>query len=274
MSPDDEDLGNEDLAVTVSDDGAVIRATLDRPEMRNAINENVLDGLHEALDAADAGEARVVVIRGGGGTFCSGGDTSEMARLIDASTQEYREYLSGISDLMAAMRDTDALTVAAIEGYCLAGGMGVASAADLVVAADDATFGTPEKEIGLFPMQVMAPIMRTVHEKRGMDMLFTGEKFDADEAQRLGLVSRLFDADGFDDDLDDYVDLLVNSSPTMISMGKEAYYAHSDMSFDEQLGYLKEMFSLLAMSDDTRDGMEAQMMDQAPEWKIRADEDD
>ncbi len=267
---DGDELSNEDFDATVSDDGAVIRATLDRPDKGNSINQNILEGLNATLDAADESElVRLVVVRGADGKFCSGGDLSEMSRLINASTQEYRDYLSGISDVMGKMRKTDALTLAAVEGYCLAGGMGIATASDFIVSADDATFGTPEKESGLFPMQVMAPIMRTVNEKKGMWMLFTGEKIDAEEAEDIGLLSQTFDADSFDEELNDAVDKLVNSSPTMISMGKEAYYSHLDMEFDDQLDYLKEMFSLLAMSDDTRDGMEARMMQQDPDWKIR-----
>lgn len=267
---DGDELSNEDFDATVSDDGAVVRATLDRPDKGNSINENILEGLNATLDAADESElVRLVVVRGADGKFCSGGDLSEMSRLINASTQEYRDYLSGISEVMGKMRKTDALTVAAVEGYCLAGGMGIATASDFIVSADDATFGTPEKESGLFPMQVMAPIMRTVNEKKGMWMLFTGEKIDAEEAEDIGLISKTLDADSFEEELDDSVDKLVNSSPTMISMGKEAYYSHLDMEFDDQLDYLKEMFSLLAMSDDTRDGMEARMMQQDPDWKIR-----
>jgi len=269
MTLDEEDLSNEDFDVTVSDDEAVIHATIDRPDKANTINENVTEGLHASLDAADESDARVYVLRGADGKFCAGGDLSEMSRLINASPQEYREYLPSISHVMSKMRQTDALTVAAVEGYCRGGGMGLATASDFVVAADDATFGTPEKESGLFPMQVMAPIMRTVHEKKGLLMLFTGESLDAEEAEDIGMVSQVNDADSFDEELDELVDELVNSSPTMISMGKEAYYSHLDMNFEEQLDYLKEMFSLLAMSEDTHDGMEANMMDQDPDWKIR-----
>ena len=269
MTLDEEELSNEDFTVEVSDDGAVVRATIDRPDKGNSMNQNVMDGLEASLDAADESDARAYVLRGADGKFCSGGDLSEMSRLINASPQEYRDYLSGISNVMGKMRQADALTVAAVEGYCLAGGMGLLSSSDIVVAADDAAFGTPEKDSGLFPMQVMAPIMRTVSEKKGMWMMFTGEKIDAQEAERIGLLSQTYDADSFDEELDELVDTLVNSSPTMISMGKEAYYSHADMDFDEQLAYLKEMFSLLAMSDDTHDGMEAQMMQQDPDWKIR-----
>ncbi|MDY7082065.1 MAG: enoyl-CoA hydratase/isomerase family protein [Halobacteria archaeon] len=267
-----DELSNEDFDVGVSDDEFVIRATIDRADKRNALNENVMQGINNVLDTADDSEVRVVVIRGAGGTFCSGGDLTEMARLIDASPQEYREYLSSISTLMAKMRRTDALVVAAVEGYCLAGGMGIATASDFVVAADDATFGTPEKDIGLFPMQVMAPIMRAVHEKKGLKMLFTGEKFGADEAEKIGLITDAVPADDFDDELDSFVNNLVNSSPTMISMGKEAYYHQAEMSFDDSLSYLKEMFSLLVMSDDTEEGINAKMMGENPDWKARSGE--
>jgi enoyl-CoA hydratase/carnithine racemase len=272
MSPDAQEVSNEDFAVSVSDDGAVVRATIDRPDKGNSMNENVIVGLNDALDAADADEGvRVVVLRGADGKFCSGGDLSEMSQLVNASAQEYREHMSSISEVMSKMRNTDALVVVAVEGYCLAGGMGLATSADLVVAADDATFGTPEMESGLFPMQVMAPIMRTVHEKKGLWMLFTGEKIGAQEAERIGLLTRTYDADSFDDELDELVDTLVNSSPTAISMGKEAYYSHLDKDFEDQLAYLKEMFALLTMSDDTLEGMEARMpgVDKEPDWKLR-----
>ena len=270
MSLDAQELSNEDFAVSASENGAVLRATLNRPDKGNSMNENVMVGLNAVLDAADSeDDVRLVVLRGADGKFCSGGDLSEMSQLIDASAQEYREHMSSISEVMGKMRDTDALVVVAVEGYCLAGGMGIAASADFVVATDDATFGTPEMDSGLFPMQVMAPIMRAVGEKKGMWMLFTGEKIGAKEAERIGLLSQVYDTDSFDDELDALVDTLVNSSPTAISMGKEAYYSHLDMEFDDQLAYLKEMFALLTMSDDTREGMEARMMDNDPDWKIR-----
>ncbi|MFB6284690.1 MAG: enoyl-CoA hydratase/isomerase family protein [Halobacteria archaeon] len=269
MTPTPEDLSNEDFDVKISDDDLVIHATLDRPDQKNAMNENIMVGLNDVLDAADESEARLVVIRGAGGTFCSGGDLSEMSKLINAETQEYREYLSSISNIMSKLRDTDALTLAVIEGYCLAGGMGVATSCDLVVADEEATFGTPEKDSGLFPMQVLAPIMRSVHQKKGMWMMFTGDKFGAEKADDIGLLSDVYGSEEFEDEVQDLIDDLVNASPTGISMGKEAYYSQEDMAFDDSLDYLKEMFSLLVMSEDTKEGLESMMMQQDPDWKKR-----
>jgi len=121
MPLDEDELSNEDFDVSVSEDGAVVHAKIDRPDKGNSMNQNVMDGLKNSLDAADGSDARAYVLRGADGKFCSGGDLSEMSRLIDASPQEYREYLSGISEVMGKMRETDALTVVAVEGYCLAG---------------------------------------------------------------------------------------------------------------------------------------------------------
>mgnify|MGYP006282270763 CR=1 FL=1 len=266
MSLDADALSNEDLDVSVSDDELVIRAVIDRADQRNALNRPVIEGLIDVLDAADAGSTRVVVIRGAGGTFSSGGDMAEMP--IGGSAQDYREGFSGLTALIRRLQATSALTVAAVEGYCLAGGLGLAAACEFVVADADAEFGTPEVTVGLFPAQAMAPIMRTVHEKRGLKLLFTGDRVDAVEAHEMGLVTELVE-DGFEAALDDFVETLAANSPVMIEMGKEAYYAQRDMSFERALSYLKEVIALLAMSEDTEEGIEAFLMDRDPEWRGR-----
>jgi len=260
-------LSNEDLEVTVSDDGLVARATIDRPDKRNALNEAVFRGLFDTLEAVDGSDVRVLVVAGAGGTFCSGGDLAEMP--IGQGAQAYREGFSGLSRLIGRMQDTSALTVAAVEGYCLAGGLGLAAACEFVVADREAEFGTPEVEVGLFPAQAMAPIMRTVHEKRGLELLFTGEHVDAAEAHEMGLVTRLADAGDLEAELDAFVDELANNSPVMIEMGKEAYYEQREMDFDRALAYLREVIALVAMSEDTEEGINAFLTDRDPEWRGR-----
>ncbi|MFB6164784.1 MAG: enoyl-CoA hydratase/isomerase family protein [Haloarculaceae archaeon] len=262
-------LSNEDLDVTVSDDGLVVRATIDRPDQRNALKEAVTLGLLDVVQAVDEGDARVLVIRGAGGTFCAGGDLKSMAETFGAGPQAYREQFSGLATLIEEMRDASALTVAAVEGYCLAGGLGLAAACEFVVARDDATFGLPEVDIGLFPAQAMAPIMRAADQKAGLKLLFTGELIDADEAADMGLVTDLAPEVGFEESLDDLVDTLANNSPILVEMGKESYYNQRDMSFGEALSYLGEVISLIAMSDETEEGINAFLMDEEPDWKVR-----
>lgn len=261
--------GNADLDMTESDDELVIRATIDRPEERNAMNENVIQGLLDVLQFADDGPARVVVIRGAGGTFCSGGDLKSMASSIGQGSQAYREGFSGLSNLMEQMVETGALVVAAVEGYCLAGGMGLAGACDIILASEEATFGTPEVDIGLFPAQALVPIMRTVTEKQGLKLLFTGEHIDAQTAHEIGFTTDVVPEDDFETELDDLVDDLASSSPVMIEMGKEAYYTQRDMGFGEALSYMREMIALIAMSEDTEEGINAFLMDEEPDWSGR-----
>jgi enoyl-CoA hydratase/carnithine racemase len=261
--------GNADLDVRESDDELVVRATIDRPDERNALNENVMQGLLDVLAAADSGPTRVVVIRGAGGTFCSGGDLKSMAANFGEGPQAYREGFSGLSNLMERMVDTGALVVAAVEGYCLAGGMGLAAACDLVLASEEATFGMPEVDIGLFPAQALVPIMRTVTEKRGLKLLFTGEHIDAASAHEMGLTTDVVPKAEFETELDDLVDDLASSSPVMIEMGKEAYYTQRDMGFGEALSYMREMIALIAMSEDTEEGINAFLMDEDPDWSGR-----
>lgn len=264
---DADALSNDDLSVSVSDDGLVVRATIDRPDERNALSEDVMRGLVDVFEAVDDGSPRVVVLRGAGGTFCSGGDMKGFP--IGQGPQAYRETFGALSAVLLQMQSMDALTVAAVEGYCLAGGLGLASACEFVLAHRDAEFGTPEVGVGLFPAQAMAPIMRTVTEKAGLKLLFTGDRIDAAEARRIGLVTNVAEAGTFDEELDALVDSLAANSPVLISMGKEAYYEQREMDFASALAYLKEMIALIAMSEDTEEGIEAFLTDREPEWRGR-----
>lgn len=269
MTIDTTQLSNEDLSVTVSDDDVVVRATIDRPEKHNALNDRVLDGLVGLMDAVDESPVRVVVVRGAEGTFCSGGDLEGMDEDADPPMQERRRGSSKLSELFDHMVETSALTVAAVEGYCLAGGCGLAAGCEFVVAASDAEFGTPEVDVGMFPMQAMAAIMPAVLEKKGLKMLFTGERLAADEAEAIGLVTDVYEPDAFEDRLEEFVDALAANSPVMISMGKEAYYNQRDMAFQPAHRYLKEMLALLMESEDHEEGIRAFLEDREPEWKAR-----
>jgi enoyl-CoA hydratase/carnithine racemase len=267
--PADADLGNDDLAVTVADDGLVVRATIDRAEKRNALDDAVLSGLADVLDYADGSPTRVVVIRGAGGNFCAGGDLESMAGSFGRGAQAFREGFGTLAGLMERMVDTGALVVAAVEGYCLAGGCGLAAACEFVVADADAEFGTPEVRVGLFPAQAMAPITRAVGEKQALKLMFTGEHVGAAEARRMGLVTTVADEGAFEATVDDTVASIAKNSPVMLSMGKEAYYAQRDMGYGEALDYLKEVVALLALSEDTEEGIDAFLTDRDPEWRGR-----
>jgi enoyl-CoA hydratase/carnithine racemase len=263
------DLSNDDLSVAVSEDDLVVHATIDRPAERNALSGDVIGGLMDALEFADACDARVFVIRGAEGTFCSGGDLTTMGEDGDADSVASREQFSGLADLVETMTDAGVLTVAAVEGYCLAGGLGLATACEFVFALEAATFGTPEVNVGLFPAQAMATIMRAADEKAGLKLMFTGEFVGAEEAADIGLVTEVAAAEAFEDDLQALIDDLANNSPALIELGKTAYYTQRDLDFGNALEYLREVITIVAMSDATAEGIAAYLNDTDPDWQHR-----
>lgn len=155
--------------------------------------------------------------------------------------------------------------MAAVEGYCLASGCGLAAACEFVIATEDAEFGRSEIDVGMFPMQAMVSIMPALLEKKGLKLLFTGRRIAATEAEEIGLVTKVYDIDAFETYLDEFVNSLAANSPVMISTGKEAYYNQRDMDFDRAHKYLKEMLVLLMESEDHEEGITAYFEDQKPE---------
>jgi enoyl-CoA hydratase/carnithine racemase len=266
------ELSNDHLDVRLSADELVVRARIDRPERRNALSERVIDGLLSVFEFADEAPVRVVVVRGTDGVFCAGGDIESIAGAIGEDARAHRREFEGMKRLIEGAVDTAALTVAAVEGYCLAGGMGLAAACDVIVASEDATFGTPEAKIGLFPAQALVPIMRTVTEKRALKLLFTGEHIDAATAHEIGFVTDLVAGDGFDEALDSIVDDLTTPSPALIALGKEAFYNQREMGFREALDYMHDAVTLISMSDEAEAGIEAFLDGTEPDWKGRPEE--
>jgi len=268
MAFDPAERSNDDLKLSSRDDGRVLIGTIDRPERRNALNRGVFEGLHAALEAAEEGPARVLVIRGAEGSFSSGADLAEGAEAFDedASSIDVRDQFSGLARIVRGLREAPVLTVAAIEGYCMAGGLGLAAACDFLIAEENATLGTPEVNVGLFPAQALAPIMEAVQEKKGLQLLFTGESIDASRAESIGLITEAVPGDDFEDRLSELVDRLAANSPVLIRVGKQAYYQSRGMPFDQSLSYLQEIISLIAMSHDAREGITAFLEDREPEW--------
>jgi enoyl-CoA hydratase/carnithine racemase len=147
--------------------------------------------------------------------------------------------------------------VAQVHGYALAGGCGLAAGADIVVAADDAVFGLPEIKVGLLPLIVMAPILRAVGRKRGMLMILSGESVSAREACEMGLVSRVVPRAELERAVDGLARTLAAYSPTALGLAKEAAATAPGMEYGAALRYLRELLTLVALSDDAREGIAA-----------------
>ncbi|HKX05824.1 MAG TPA: enoyl-CoA hydratase/isomerase family protein [Methylomirabilota bacterium] len=243
------------LQVDVAD--GVARVTLNRPEVRNALNEALLRELEASLRRLeDDPAARAVVLRGAGErAFCAGADLKQVADR--GTTLHARESFGGLArilELMARMRTS---IIAQVHGYALAGGCGLAAGADIVVSSDDAVFGLPEIKVGLLPLIVMAPILRAVGRKRGLLMILTGEPVPAREAYEMGLVSRVVPRPDLERVVGDLARTLAGYSPTALGLAKEAASMVPDLEYGAALRYLRELITLVALSDDAREGIAA-----------------
>ena len=260
-------MSYETLLVDVND--GVASVTLNRPEVRNALNATLIRELEQALSALEADQvARVIVLEGAGDkAFCAGADLKGVGDR--GTTLQARESFGGLARILEAMARMKTPVIAKVHGFALAGGCGLAAGCDIVVAADDAVFGLPEIKIGLLPLIVMAPILRSVGRKRGMLMILSGEQVSAREAYEMGLVSRLVPRAELSPAVDALARTLAGFSPTALGLAKEAAATVAGMEYGASLRYLREMITLVALSDDAREGIKAFFEKRAPNWTGR-----
>jgi enoyl-CoA hydratase/carnithine racemase len=255
------------VLVDVAD--GVARVTLNRPAVRNALNPAMLADLDAALRRLeDDPGARAIVLRGAGDrAFCTGADLKGVRDR--GTTLQARESFGGLARILEYMARMRTPIIAAVHGYALAGGCGLAAGCDVVVAADDAVFGLPEIRVGLLPLIVMAPILRAVGRKRAMLMILSGEPVSAREAYEMGLVSRLVPPADLESAVGALATTLAGYSPTALGLAKEAASMVPDMEYGAALRYLREMITLVALSDDAREGIAAFFEKRAPRWTGR-----
>ena len=249
--------------------GSVATIALDQPDTRNALSDALLDELLAALGAArDDGAVRVVVLASTHPTvFSSGGDLDGFAASMPLAE---RHAANGrFPRLFELIGELGKPVICAAGGHVLAGALGLALACDLVIAADRATFGTPEINVGLFPFMIAALISRNVGRKKMTELLLLGERIDAAEAQRLGIVNRVVAPDVFDAAVADWAAKLAAKSPLLLKLGKDALFAQQDMALGEALEYLRTQLSLAQSTDDAHEGIAAFLARRDPEWTGR-----
>lgn len=237
-------------------DGAVVRITINRPDRRNALSPKAVAELRAAFnDAKLDHQARVVVLTGAGKTFCAGADLQSFRGEPPESDPDLEQ--GRIADLILEMTQLGKPTIARVNGHALAGGFGLVAACDLAIATDDAQFGLPEVNIGLFPMVIMAVVFRNLPRKAGMELMLTGRRIGAAEAARLGLINRHVAADRLDAEVDALAADLAKKAPTAMKLGLEAFSRMQDMSFPAAIVYLQNQLAVLSTTDDVREGVAA-----------------
>jgi methylglutaconyl-CoA hydratase len=242
---------NADKTVLYAVDGSVARVTLNRPEKRNALNDAVIAGIKDGLKKASQDErVRVVVISGAGKDFCSGADLTALQKIASASVAENSEDARLLLELFLLIRQLPIPVVAAVTGRALAGGCGLATACDIVLAASSARFGYPEVKIGFVPAMVMAILRRNVSEKRAFELITRGAEISADQAKLFGLVNHVFPESNFAEDVNQYVSEFEKMSRSAIGLTKTLLYQMDGMAFPEALETGADVNVIARLTDD------------------------
>jgi methylglutaconyl-CoA hydratase len=248
---------SSDVLRVVVDEG-VLSLWLNRPEKRNALNGALVDALAEALRDAEArSEVRVIVLRGEGPDFCAGADLVELERVTAMGEGASLADAQRLGSLLLQMRRHPRPIVAAVQGKALAGGCGLATACDLILASAEAELGYPEVHLGFVPAMVMAILRKRLTEGRAFELVALGNRIPASEALRIGLVNRIFPTEGFVEGVDAFVRELAKRPPEALTLTKDLLYELADLSVEEGIQRGAEVNVEARQTEAFRDGVQA-----------------
>ena len=245
----------------------VLRLTLNRPAVRNALNERLIAALTAEFRAIDQSAVRAVVITGSGEkAFCAGADLNPSSKTFGF---DYARPTTAYADMLRVAYSLPVPIVGRINGHCMAGGMGLLAVCDMAVAADHAQFGLPEVRIGMFPMQVAALLQSIMPARALAEMCMTGDPISASEALRFGLVNVVAPPGELDACVDGLVQRVAARSPTAIRRGKHALRAISGMTFEQALSYMEAQIGTLPLTADAAEGLAAFAEKRSPQWPAK-----
>jgi enoyl-CoA hydratase len=255
---------HEDLLYSKNE--AVVEITINREKHRNTISPDAIRLFLKALDTAEQDDdIKVVCITNiGDRVFCSGADLSSS---IGTGSDREKEAFDSYACLLTRIYRFEKPTIAKVNGHCLAGGTGFMLACDIVIARDDVTFGTPEVNVGLFPMMIGTLIFRNVLRKKAMEMMLLGERLSAKQALDMGMVTKIFPKNDFEIETEKILKALAMKSPIGMKLGKQALNNVEALPFEQAIHFLSEQLSKIAKTDDAKEGIRAFLEKRAPVFK-------
>lgn len=243
-------------SVLTSIENAIFTITLNRPEKRNALNDELVEELKNAFREADADESvKCIILRGAGKDFCSGADLSALQKIANASLEENLEDARSLGELYKLIRRVKVPVIAAVHGRALAGGCGLAMACDLIVADSSARFGFPEVKIGFVPAMVAAIVRRNLSEKDAFAMLTLGDEMSAEKLHHLGVIHTVCDEADLEDRLNEISSTFAKLSGSAVRMTKQLIYDIDTLIFDDAIEHGAQTNAKARMTKDCQNGI-------------------
>lgn len=254
------------MSIRIEDRDAIRTITIDRPEKRNSLNAEMLLAIRDAaVEAGERDDIRVVVIRGDETAFSTGADLNAYVGFgaLEARASNVRTWMAAFDALEAL----DKPVIASVAGFAVAGGTELILACDLVIAADDATFGLVEARVGVVPgAGASVRLTRWVGRAQAKELLMLGDTLTAAEAHRIGLVNRLVPAAELGEETRKLAERLASRSPLALAAAKRAVNVGGEMTLPQGMQYVLQEFALLFASDDQKEGMAAFLEKRQPRF--------
>jgi methylglutaconyl-CoA hydratase len=245
---------SEYTRIIYSVDQSIARITHNK---RNALDDEIVAEFAQALRSAGRDKTvRVVVLSGAGKDFCAGADLSSLQRISEAGVEESMASARVMGELFVEMRRHPRPIIASVRGRALAGGCGLATACDIILAAESAQFGYPEVNIGFIPAMVMAILRRSVSEKRAFELITSGEIISARIAADIGMINRAFPDESFDAEVEAYVIQMAKKSASAVTLAKNLLYHMDGMTFDAAIEAGIQLNAITRMTEDCKRGVE------------------
>jgi len=234
----------------------IARITLNRPDKRNALNDELIAGLKDALRRANSdSQVRVVILSAAGTDFCSGADLVALQKISSSTVAENLTDAQSLMELFLLIRTIRVPVLAAVRGRALAGGCGLATACDMVLAARSSRFGYPEVKVGFVPAMVMAILRRNVSEKIAFELMTTAREISAEQAARFGLVNQVVEDESFESDVSAFAQTFLKSSAGAVALTKQLLYRTDAMTFEDALQFGVDANVIARMSRDCQEGI-------------------
>lgn len=261
-------MNSDDTVLLQTDERGVATLTLNRPELHNAFDDALISQLLLTLESVEADpEIRVLVLRSAGKSFSAGADLNWMRRMAGYDRAENHRDAIRLAALMARLNGLNKPTIARIQGAAFGGGVGLVACCDMAVAAERALFALTEVRLGLLPAVISPYVIAAIGERAARRYILTGERFDAAEARRIGLVHEVVAEEQLDNTLEGFLENLLKGSPQALTAAKSLIFAVSRQPTSAAvIADTAERITDIRASDEGREGVTAFLEKRPPAW--------